>query len=61
MSMEVLRAILGSDVVDRLTKEQVTALANELDAEILRDSELSERLTKVVLAAADKVKDRHPV
>lgn len=49
--MKVLYAILGQDVVDAMDKNEVAALAHELDAEILRDSDLTARLTRVVLDA----------
>jgi hypothetical protein len=52
MSMKVLYAILGEDVVDRMDPSEVAALAHELDAEILRDEALTARLTEVVMNAS---------
>ncbi len=54
--MDVLRAILGAEVVNRLSPEEVAALAEELDAEILKDKELSARLSRVVREAAERIK-----
>lgn len=56
MSMEVLRAILGAETVAKLTEREVAALAHELDAEILKDEVLSERLSRVVVEAANRIK-----
>lgn len=52
MSMRVLEAILGKDVVAKLDADQVRELAEQLDAEILSDRELTTRLATVVLDAA---------
>ena len=52
MSMKVLYAILGREAVDRMTPDEVSRLAHELDAAILRDAALTARLTDVVLRAS---------
>lgn len=54
MSMQVLYAILGKDVVDQMNPDEVAALAHQLDAEIFRDDLLTARLTKVVLDASGR-------
>lgn len=56
MSMKVLEAILGADTVAQLSEREVNALAHELDAEILKDEVLSDRLTTVVRLAAERIK-----
>ena len=52
MSMQVLKAILGEEVVEQMSVGEVSALAQELDAEILKDEALTSRLSKVVRDAA---------
>lgn len=56
MSMSVVKAILGREVVEQMSPNEVAALAHELDAEILKDDELTGRLSKVVLDAAQRSK-----
>jgi chorismate mutase len=56
MSIAVLRAILGADTVDRLSENEIAALAHELDAEMRKDDVLSSRLSRVVLEAAHRIK-----
>lgn len=56
MSMQVLRAILGDDTVNRLSEREIAALAHELDAEILKDEVLAEHLSGVVLRAAERIR-----
>jgi hypothetical protein len=58
MSMEVVRAVLGEDAVKGLSATQVAALAHELDAEILKDEELTARLGAVVKQAVAKVQQQ---
>jgi hypothetical protein len=58
MSMDVLRAILGNETVNGLTEKEVAALAHELDAEILKDEVLSDRLSSVVVQAAERIRPR---
>jgi hypothetical protein len=52
MSMKVLKAILGDEVVEQMSLGEVSALAQELDTEILKDEALTNRLSKVVRDAA---------
>lgn len=52
MSTSVLYAILGYDVVARLTPEDVRRLASEIDAALLADPEARSRLAEVVRDAA---------
>ena len=54
--MLVIEAILGHEVVANLSPNEVAALAHELDAEILKDDELTARLSKVVRDAARRSK-----
>jgi hypothetical protein len=54
MSMKVLKAILGDEVVEQMSLGEVSALAQELDAEILKDAALTDRLSKVVRNAAHR-------
>jgi hypothetical protein len=56
MSMKVLRAILGDEAVAQLSDEEASHLTRELDDEILRDTELTNRLTKVVREAVGRTK-----
>lgn len=56
MSMKVLRAILGDEAVAQLSDEEASQLTRELDDEILRDTELTNRLTKVVREAVGRTK-----
>lgn len=53
--MQVLRAILGDETVNQLDERQLAALSHELDAEILKDDALAERLSGVVFRAAQRV------
>ena len=56
MSMKVLEAILGAETVAQLSEREVNALAHELDAEILKDEGLSDRLSTLVRLAAERIK-----
>lgn len=56
MSIKVLVAILGQEVVDQMTPDQVRNLANILDDEILADEQLASRLSKIVTKAARRVR-----
>lgn len=52
MSMEVLRALAGSERVDAMTVEERQQLCHAIDAEILKDKQLLDRLLRVVEHAA---------
>lgn len=58
MSLEVVAAVLGEERMKSLTREQIQELARVLDAEILRDPELTKRLSAVIESAASQVIDQ---
>ena len=59
MSLEVVAAVLGDERMANLTTEQIQELARALDAEILRDPDLTKRLGAVIEAAAAQVLENH--
>jgi len=53
---EIIRAVLGDEVVAGLPANYLSALECELAAEILKDPELSDRLATIVVRAAHQAR-----
>lgn len=60
MSTEVLAAILGREAVENMPGDELAALVEALDEEIIRDRTLLTRLRSVVQSAAAKAHGEQP-
>ena len=56
MSIRALQALLGEDAVASMSADEVAALGEVLDAEIMRHQELRDRLARVVGEEVARIK-----
>jgi len=60
MSMKVLKALVGDEEFARLTEDEIRALCDVIDAEILKNDWLAGKLLNAVRAAAEQLRSARP-